>query len=146
MGRLWQTLILSQWNPLFLSLPLESVIKDHQAQYYQALEQADEQADSTVFIQFMLSTIAKTLAQNAPVNVPVNAPLKTVTADITGLKTPDAILLLLQASPKLTRQQLAEMIGKDIRTIGRAISRLQQDNQLKRIGPDKTGYWEVQEQ
>ena len=48
--------------------------------------------------------------------------------------------------PKLTRQQLAEMIGKDIRTIGRAISRLQQDNQLKRIGPDKTGYWEVQEQ
>lgn len=142
MGRLWQTLILSQWNPLFLSLPLESVIKDHQAQYYQALEQADEQADSAVFIQFMLSTIAKTLAQN----VPVNAPLKTVTADITGLKTPDAILLLLQASPKLTRQQLAEMIGKDIRTIGRAISRLQQDNQLKRIGPDKTGYWEVQEQ
>lgn len=90
----------------------------------------------------MLSTIAKTLAQNAP----VNAPLKTAAADIAGLKTPDAILLLLQASPKLTRQQLAEMIGKDIRTIGRAISRLQQDNQLKRIGPDKTGYWEVQEQ
>jgi Fic family protein len=29
MGRLWQTLILSQWHPLFLSLPLESVIKDN---------------------------------------------------------------------------------------------------------------------
>ena len=27
MGRLWQTLILSQWHPLFLSLPLESVIR-----------------------------------------------------------------------------------------------------------------------
>ena len=26
MGRLWQTLILSRWQPLFLSLPLESVI------------------------------------------------------------------------------------------------------------------------
>ena len=66
MGRLWQTLILSQWHPLFLSLPLESMIKDHQVQYYQALEQADEHADSTVFIQFMLNTIAQTLAQNAP--------------------------------------------------------------------------------
>ena len=65
MGRLWQTLILSQWHPLFLSLPLESVIKDHQSRYYQALEQADEQADSTVFIHFMLSTISKTLEQNA---------------------------------------------------------------------------------
>lgn len=146
MGRLWQTLILSQWHPLFLSLPLESMIKDHQASYYQALEQADEQADSTVFIHFMLSTIAKTLtstlAKNAPVNALVNAP---VNADlsIAGLKTIEAIVLLLKHNPYLTRQQLADAIGKDIRTIGRAISKLQQTHQLKRIGSDKTGYWEV---
>lgn len=44
MGRLWQTLILSQWHPLFLSLPLESMIKEHQQAYYQALEQADDQS------------------------------------------------------------------------------------------------------
>lgn len=145
MGRLWQTLILSQWHPLFLSLPLESMIKDHQAQYYQALEQADEQANSTVFIQFMLSTIAKTLAQaltpNAPANAPANAPV-----NITGLKTTEALLLLLQHNPHLTRQQLAEALGKDLRTISRAISKLQETNQLKRIGSDKTGYWQVQPQ
>ena len=141
MGRLWQTLILSQWHPLFLSLPLESMIKDHQAQYYQALEQADEQADSTVFIQFMLGTIAKTLAQNALVNTLVNAPV-----NVAGLKTLDAIVLLLQHNPHLTRQQLAEMMGKDLRTIGRAISKLQETNLLKRIGSDKTGYWQVQPQ
>lgn len=150
MGRLWQTLILSQWHPLFLSLPLESMIKDHQAQYYQALEQADEQANSTVFIHFMLSTIAKTLAQNAPVNAPLSAPLKRApvnpSANIAGLKTLDAIVLLLQHNPHLTRQQLAEVMGKDLRTIGRAISKLQQTNQLKRIGSDKTGYWQVQPQ
>lgn len=143
MGRLWQTLILSQWHPLFLSLPLESMIKDHQSSYYHALEQADEQADSTVFIHFMLSTISKTLAQaltqNAPVSALVNAP-----ANIASLKTPEAILLLLQHNPQLTRQQLADAIGKDLRTIGRAISKLQQTNQLKRIGPDKTGHWQVQ--
>ncbi|WP_151194105.1 winged helix-turn-helix transcriptional regulator [Cysteiniphilum sp. JM-1] len=69
--------------------------------------------------------------QNAPVN-------------IAGLKTSEAIILLLQHNPQLTRQQLAEVMGKDIRTIGRAISKLQQANQLKRIGSDKTGYWEVQ--
>lgn len=105
-------------------------------------EQADEQADSTVFIHFMLSTIAKTLAQalaqNAPVNASVNAPI-----NIVGLKTHEAIVLLLQHNPHLTRQQLADLIGKDLRTIGRAISKLQQDKQLKRIGSDKTGYWQV---
>jgi len=40
---------------------------------------------------------------------------------------------------------MADMLGKDIRTIGRAISQLQQSGRLKRIGSDKTGYWENQE-
>jgi Fic family protein len=140
MGRLWQTLILSQWHPLFLSLPLESVIKDNQQQYYQALEEADQQANSTPFIHFMLSVIAQTLTQNAPVIAPVIAPV-----NIAGQKTPDAILLLIQHNPQLTRQQMANILGKDIRTIGRAISQLQQSGKLKRIGSDKTGHWEKQE-
>ena len=139
MGRLWQTLILSQWHPLFLSLPLESVIKDNQQQYYQALEQADEQADSTPFIRFMLSVIAQTLTQNAPVIASVNA-----SVNRGRLKTPEAILVLLKSNPQLTRQQLADALGKDIRTIGRAISKLQQAGALNRIGSDKTGHWEVQ--
>ena len=135
MGRLWQSLILSQWQPLFLSLPLESVIKEHQTQYYQALEQADEQANSTPFIQFMLTAIGQTLRQNAPVNAP---------AKIAGLKTPEAILTLLQDKPQLTRQQLAHSLGKDLRTIARALVKLQQTGKLRRIGSDKTGHWEVQ--
>ena len=142
MGRLWQTLILSAWHPLFLSLPLESVIKDNQQRYYEALEQADQQADSTPFIHFMLSVIAQTLAQNASVNAPINAPVN-AGIDVTGLKTPDAIMALLTADPELTRQQLADAIGKDIRTIGRALARLQQAGKVKRVGSAKTGHWEV---
>lgn len=133
MGRLWQTLILSQWHPLFLSLPLESVIKDHQQDYYQALEYADEQTDSQPFIHFMLSVIAQTLAQNAPLNAPVN------------MKTTDAVLQLIQQNPQLTRQQIAGIVGKDIRTISRAIAKLQQAGSLKRVGSDKTGHWSIHE-
>lgn len=47
------------------------------------------------------------------------------------------------ANPNLTRQQLADIIGKDMRTIGRAITKLQQLNKLKRVGSAKTGHWEV---
>ena len=138
MGRLWQTLILSQWHPLFLSLPLDSVIKDDQQYLYQAFEDADQHADSTPFIHFMLSVIAQTLAQNAPVNATLNAPV-----NIEEMKTPEAILHLLQNNNQLTRQQLAEQIGKDVRTIARAIAKLQQAGKLTRIGSDKTGHWEV---
>ena len=54
-GRLWQTLILAQWNPLFAWMPIETLVHHHQALYYQALQ--DSQAgtvDCRPFIDFML--------------------------------------------------------------------------------------------
>ena len=141
MGRLWQTLILSRWHPLFLSLPLESVIKDNQQGYYQALAEADQQANSTPFVHFMLAVIARTLKQNAPINAPINAPVNII--DVTGLKTPEAIVALLKNNPELTRQQLAKAIGKDIRTIARALAQLRQAGRIRRVGSAKTGYWEI---
>ncbi|MGF1520648.1 MAG: Fic family protein [Nodosilinea sp.] len=68
MGRLWQTLILGQWHDLFYLLPIESLIKDQQDRYYQALEEADQAADSTCFIEFMLDMIRTALSQGSELN------------------------------------------------------------------------------
>ena len=57
MGRLWQTLILSQWQPLFAQIPVESLIYEHQQAYYKAIQQSTQNADSAVFIEFMLDMI-----------------------------------------------------------------------------------------
>ena len=140
MGRLWQTLILSKWHPLFLSLPLESVVRDNQQGYYQALEESGKQGASTAFVRFMLKVILQTIRQNVTVNTPVNAPVNTI--DVAALKTPEAIMALLQNNPAMTRQQLAEHIGKNIRTIARALAKLQQAGKIKRVGSDKTGHWQ----
>ena len=56
-GRLWQTLILSRWRPLFALLPVESVVCDRQRDYYKALSQSDECANASVFVEFMLNAI-----------------------------------------------------------------------------------------
>ena len=56
-GRLWHTLLLSQWNPLFAWLPIESMIHDNQQAYYDAINRANDDAESTAFIEFMLSII-----------------------------------------------------------------------------------------
>ncbi len=138
MGRLWQTLILSRWKPLFNTLPLESVIKEYQQDYYDALGQADDLADSTAFIVFMLQAILNTIEQNVPVIVLENAPV-----NIEHLKTPDAIIALIKSNPNITRKEMAEQIGKDIRTIGRGIKTLQDAGKLKRVGSDKTGHWQI---
>lgn len=61
MGRLWQHVILRHFHPLFELLPIESVIKSHQEEYYRVLGVADKAGDSTVFIDFSLWTILESL-------------------------------------------------------------------------------------
>lgn len=63
MGRLWQTLILSQWRPVLAYLPVETVIREQQDAYYAALSAADHAAEATPFVEFMLASIQQALAQ-----------------------------------------------------------------------------------
>ena len=119
-------------------LPLESIIREHQQAYYQALAQADREASANAFIHFMLEAILQTVNKNAAVNASVNAPV-----NLAGLKTAEAIRALLAQNPAMTHKEMAAKIGKDLRTIGRAIKQLQDKQQLRRIGSDKTGYWEL---
>ncbi|MBV2130618.1 hypothetical protein [Arsukibacterium indicum] len=61
----------------------------------------------TVFLLLMLSVIAKNLVQALVRNASVNA-----SVNIAGLKTLEAIMLLLQQNLHLTRQQLDNLVGK----------------------------------
>jgi Fic family protein len=63
MGRLWQTLILSQWRPVLAYLPVEAVIREQQDAYYAALSAADQQAEATPFVEFMLQALNLALAE-----------------------------------------------------------------------------------
>ncbi|MDX9767049.1 MAG: Fic family protein [Ectothiorhodospiraceae bacterium] len=66
MGRLWQSLILARWNPLFADIPAESLIFEHQAEYYQALQESTRQTDSAPFIAFMLRMILDAVTTATP--------------------------------------------------------------------------------
>ena len=61
MSRLWQTVILRKYSPLFEFLPVESLIKEKQHEYYRVIGEADNQGDSTGFIEFMLQIIDESL-------------------------------------------------------------------------------------
>lgn len=62
-GRLWYTLLLSKWQPLFAWLPVESIIHDRQQAYYDAINQANALGASTPFLLFMLSAIKASLLE-----------------------------------------------------------------------------------
>ena len=61
MGRLWQTLILTRWNPLFATVPVESLIHAGQSEYYRAIRESSAEGESTRFIEYMLATILAAL-------------------------------------------------------------------------------------
>ncbi|QEY07024.1 huntington interacting protein HYPE [Streptococcus mutans] len=61
MGRLWQSLILYQWQDIFEWIPIETVIYKHQQAYYDSLSLSNHQNDATVFIELMLDAILETL-------------------------------------------------------------------------------------
>ena len=58
-------------------------------------------------------------------------------------KTPQKILASIRANPFVGTQEMADAIGVERSTVARAIAKLKRDGVLRRIGPDKGGYWDV---
>lgn len=98
-GRLWQTLLLSQWQKVFAYIPVESMVHRHQAGYYQALNQSTAQTDSAAFIAFMLQRIKEALADTA--ESPHDAPQV----------TPQVVRLLQVLIGSMSREQLQRQLG-----------------------------------
>lgn len=72
MGRLWQTVFLRQEYPVFEFLPIETLIKHKQQEYYSTLAKCDSLGESTRFIEFMLSIIDEALEDllmSQPINI-----------------------------------------------------------------------------
>ncbi len=79
MGRMWNTLLLYKWKPMFAWLPIETLICEKQDDYYAALGEADKNADATPFIEFLLTVMWEALreiSQSQQVMQDIGAPVK----------------------------------------------------------------------
>ena len=60
-----------------------------------------------------------------------------------NLKSKEKILNLILQNPSITTKELAEVIGLSIAGIEKNLRQMKENNQIRRIGPDKGGHWEV---
>ena len=97
-GRLWQTLILRKWNPLFAHIPVESLVYEHQAEYYAVLNKSTENAESSVFIEFMLRMI-------------LGAVTSLFTPEVTPRVTPEVRKMLSILKGEMTRKEIQKILG-----------------------------------
>ena len=58
-------------------------------------------------------------------------------------KSTQKILALIVENPYISTQEMADSIGVIRRTIAKHIKKLQEQGIIRRVGPDKGGYWEV---
>ncbi len=138
-GRLWQSLILYDWKPIFSALPIESVIKESQQGYYEALETAGSAGESTPFVAFMLQSILRSckeelaIKRDVPINVPKNVPIN----------RHKKIISLMQKNSAITIEQLANACEVSDKTIKRDIAKLKKEGKIERVGSLKSGYWNI---
>jgi Fic family protein len=134
-GRLWQTLMLSRWQPLFAHLPTETLIARHQQGYYQALQASrGPEVDAAPFITFMLGVIERSLA-DYQASVVVNV--------VENVAVNDAVLALIRDDPRISAARLGQRLGLSPRQVQRIIKRWKDQGALAREGSAKAGRWIV---
>ncbi|MYE10798.1 MAG: Fic family protein [Gammaproteobacteria bacterium] len=94
-GRLWQTLILSRWNPLFLHIPVESLVHARQMDYYAAIQRSTDEGASTPFIVFMLDVVLAALR----------------TPQETPQETPQVLRLLAVVNGEMSASEILQALG-----------------------------------
>ena len=127
MGRLWQTLLLMQWQPVFAWIPVETIVKEHQQEYYASIARSDSEAQSTAFITFMLGCLKQALQEMQESNQ----------------KSNQKIISAIRNNPMVTIRELQEETGLSESGIKKIIRQLKNDGTIKRIGGDKGGHWEI---
>jgi ATP-dependent DNA helicase RecG len=63
----------------------------------------------------------------------------------TSQKTSQKIMELIMADPSITIESLARNLGITDRAIKMQIQNLKKKGLIQRIGPDKGGYWQIQD-
>ena len=132
-GRLWQSVILNSYNPIFSLLPTESIVRDYQEEYYNAIENSTQLGESTLFIEFMLEMILKSIQSTLKSDQKSN------------YKSDQKVLALMKENSKITIYELMEKLSMSESGIKKVIKKLKDENIINRVGSLKSGHWEIKE-
>ena len=131
-GRFWHTLILSKWHEEFSWIPIETVVRERQNEYYSALAESNKRNNSEPFIDFMLESILMT----------VNGMIAPHATDEPGLSDTEAkVLGMIRIGTFGNIDNASNALGVSERTVIRALDSLREKNLIVREGSRKSGVW-----
>lgn len=136
---LWWNKWIVEWKEIFAWLPVETLIKENQKEYYNVLGTSDSTANSTKFIEFMLSLILNTIEEIIETE-------KKVTQKVTVKVTTNQqkIIDTIKKNPYVTQEELADIVGIARKNIITNMKKLQDSGIIKRTGANKNGHWQIE--
>ena len=148
MGRFWQTMLLSRWKGIFAWLPVETIVKDNQQEYYNVIAQSDAAGNSTVFVEFMLKCLLDAM-ENYEDTEEETEELHDKLHDKLHDMFPElsekafGVLEVLKAHPGLKAEEIGVQVSLSERQVKTYLNALKQAGLIVRVGSNKTGYWKV---
>jgi Fic family protein len=149
MGRYWQTMLLSKWKGIFAWIPVETIVKEHQQEYYDVIAKCDTVGNSTAFIEFMLRCLLDAMKriEDEPEEVPNKLPNKV--PNKLRLQYPDLsdavwdVYQELEEDGHASAATVGSHLGISDRMVRKHISVLRDAGIIERVGGNKTGYWKL---
>lgn len=131
LARFWVSLMLINYNAKFEFVPIEEEIYLNQKEYYSSIAECHNNGNANVFIKFLLNIINSSLDK-----IIINSNF--VMNDIQN-----RIIELITNNNRITQNEIANIIGVNVRTVKRNFKILIDNSIVERIGSDKTGYWQI---
>lgn len=131
-ARLWQTAILANWKDLFKYIPIESIIKENQEEYYIAIQNCNKAGNSNEFIEFMLKVIDEAVDR-----IMLNQ------QETTQETTQEKIINLIKKNPSITQVEMAKVLDLTRDGIAYNIKALKEKGRIERVGSTKKGSWKI---
>lgn len=136
-ARLWQTAILAHWKDLFKYIPIESIIRKHQEEYYTAIQNCNNAGNSNEFIEFMLKVI------DEAVDGMILISNQETTQETTQKTTQEKIINLIKKNPSITQVEMAKALDLTRDGISYNIKVLKEKGIIERVGSTKNGIWKI---
>lgn len=131
LARFWVSLMLLSYNKKFEFIPIEEEIYLNQEEYYSSIAECHNNGNANIFIRFILKIINSSLDK-------IIKNCNFVTSDIQN-----KIIELIINNNKINQNEIAEIVGVNVRTIKRNFKILIDNLIIERVGSDKTGFWQV---
>ena len=121
------------------------ILKEDKEEYIKALVATRENDDLNIFRRFMFSCMVRNLAHDIDVfcKSTEESREKTPKSREKKPKSREKIISLLSQDSSLSATALAERTGITPKAVEKQLAKLKAEGQIRRIGPDRGGSWEV---